>query len=107
VYGWPAYDGKDGFTGAQGALNAVETLGYGVYLWIAYQYGVAESNKMGRGAPGLLGRRKIVGREAGVAVLIAFAIAIMTLSKTVLYCECFWHQHFDRLRANELLRRVE
>jgi hypothetical protein len=92
VYGWPAFDGKDGFTGAQGALNALETALYGVYLWIAYAYGVQEAGKLGRGSPGILGRRKIVGREAGVAVLIAFATAIMTLSKTVLYCE---YLHFS------------
>lgn len=59
---------------------------YGVYLYIAYSYGVAEVGKMGRGSPGILGRRKVVGREAGVAVLIGFAVAVMTLSKTVLYC---------------------
>jgi hypothetical protein len=87
VYGFPSYDSHDGFTGAQGALNAVETFMYGVYLWIAFSYGVAEVGKMGRGSPGILGRRKIVGREAGVAVLIGFAVAVMTLSKTVLYCE--------------------
>lgn len=87
VYGFPAWDAKDGFAGAQGTLNAVETAMYGIYLYIAYSYGVAEPGKMGRGSPGILGRRKIVGREAGVAVLIGIAACIMTLSKTVLYCE--------------------
>ena len=90
VYGWPALDAHDGFTGAQGLLNALETAMYFGYLAIAYYYGVQEPGKQGRGAPGkLLGRRKIVGREAGLAVLIGFATAVMTLSKTVLYCELF------------------
>jgi hypothetical protein len=88
VYGFPAYEANDGFTGAQGALNAVETLLYFVYLYLAYFYGNQEPGLSGRGAPAkLLGRRKIVGREASLAVLIGFATAIMTLSKTVLYCE--------------------
>jgi hypothetical protein len=90
VYGFPAFEKGDGFPGAQGAMNAIETGLYGVYLWIAFSYGVKEGGKMGRGSFGILGRRKIVGREAGIAVLVGFAVAVMTLSKTVLYCELSW-----------------
>jgi hypothetical protein len=85
LYGFPALESRDGFTGAQGAMNVVETLAYAVYLYIAFAYGRPEMRK--KGPVALLGRRKIVGKEAGLAVLIGFAAAVMTLSKTVLYCE--------------------
>lgn len=90
-YGWPAYNEQDGFTAAQSALNAVETLGYVVYLWIVWEYGRQEGSR-GRGAPepesvGALGRARTVrGRMAAWAVLVGFGAALMTLSKTVLYC---------------------
>jgi len=104
VYGFPAFDNKDGFTGAQGALNALETAMYGVYLWIAYYYGVQEPGKTGRGAPGsLLGRRKIVGREAGLAVLIGFSVAVMTLSKTVLYWLNEYFSGFAHIGHNDFM----
>lgn len=88
-YGWPALEANDGFTGAQGIMNIVETVMYLVYLWIVYAYGFPESDKSGRGAPkAILGRRKIVGKEAGLAVLILWSAAVMTVSKTLLYCKC-------------------
>jgi hypothetical protein len=86
LYGWPAWEKGDGFTGAQGAMNVVETLFYAAYLYVAFVFGRPESHKKGAKAPlGVLGRRKIVGKEAGLAVLIGFSAAVMTLSKTVLY----------------------
>lgn len=91
-YGWPAWHANNGFTAAQSALNVVETIGYLVYLWIVYTYGVA-STAQGSGAPdkGVFGKlaeaRTVQGRWAAWAVLIAYGSALMTLSKTVLYCE--------------------
>ena len=84
VYGFPAVEARDGFTAAQGWLNAIETALYLVYVWFAFYYGHAEEGATGARA-GLLTRRKIVGREAGIALLIAYSAAIMTVSKTVLY----------------------
>lgn len=96
VYGWPAYDSHSGFTAAQASLNVIETLGYLVYLWIVYSYGRQEAVE-GTGAPskkyvGWLGKsRTVYGRWAAWAVLIAYGMAVMTLSKTVLYCKlCGW-----------------
>jgi hypothetical protein len=87
-YGWPAIEANDGFTAAQGWMNAVETIMYLVYLWFAYAYGIQEGDAQGRGAPsGVLGRRKVVGKEAAIMVLIGFSAAVMTVSKTALYCE--------------------
>jgi hypothetical protein len=92
VYGWPAWEAKSGFTGAQGMLNAVETAMYLVYLGIVIRFGV-QSSGQGVGAPdkGWIGKlgmsREIAGREAAIAVLIAYSAAVMTVSKTVLYCK--------------------
>ena len=103
LYGWPAWERGDGFPLAQGILNLIENALYIWYLWLVYRYG-QRSSQPGRGAPGLLanaenegalGRsighlgnaRVLSGWHAGVATLVAHAAAVMTLSKTLLYCE--------------------
>jgi hypothetical protein len=89
VYGFPHYEANEGFGPAQGLMNVVETALYIVYVYIAFKYGKKEAT-VGRGAPASklsLGRRKIVGKEAGLAVLIGFATAVATFWKTVLYCK--------------------
>jgi hypothetical protein len=73
VYGWPAVKNNDGFTSAQGLLNAIETAMYLAYLWVVFKRGDQ-------------GKRVVSGREGATAVLIGFSAAVMTLSKTVLYC---------------------
>ena len=72
VYGWKAWDEQNGFTAAQGMMNAVETAMYLVYAW-----GVLGSGTKGE------------GRKGAAVLLVGFAAAVMTLSKTVLYCEFF------------------
>lgn len=79
IYGWKAFNANNGFTGAQGMLNVLETLMY-IYYAVVY-YGNATP------VAALGGRKAVVGRKAAIAVLIAFSAAIMTLSKTVLYCK--------------------
>lgn len=102
VYGFRAWEAKNGFTAAQSLLNAVETVAYGCYLWGVWRFG-REENGAGEGAKRLPGRprkdavvrvveevrgwRVVEGRAAGRAVLVGFAASVMTLSKTVLYCE--------------------
>jgi len=92
-YGWPAYNAHDGFTAAQTALNIVETVLYTYYLGLVYRHGRPSATK-GRGAPkpstvGWLGEAKVVsGTVGGVAALVGFSSAVMTVSKTVLYCMC-------------------
>jgi hypothetical protein len=73
VYGWPAVEKVYGFTSAQGFLNAIETAMYLAYLWVVFKRGDQ-------------GKRVVSGREGATAVLIGFSAAVMTLSKTVLYC---------------------
>jgi len=76
VYGWKAFNANSGFTGAQSFMNIVESLMYVYYAVVYYQNSV----KVG-------GKKVIVGRKAAAAVLIVFSAAVMTVSKTVLYCE--------------------
>ena len=76
IYGWKAFRANNGFTAAQGLLNVVETLMYCAYLWLWYS----------RGRVNASGVRVVSGRVGALAVLIGFSSAVMTLSKTVLYC---------------------
>lgn len=93
VYGQPGWDNKDGFGGAQGLLNAVELVMYGLYAMIIYNHslpaaaGTGLQVSQGVGA-WLSGGRKVHGKVGNRAVLIGFSAAVMTLSKTVLYCTC-------------------
>ncbi|EKD13641.1 hypothetical protein MBM_08359 [Drepanopeziza brunnea f. sp. 'multigermtubi' MB_m1] len=92
IYGWKAYNEKNGFTAAQTLLNIVETAMYVYYLYILYAFG-RPSTAQGRGAPkrssvGFLGeQRSVAGPKGAAAVLLAFSAAVMTFSKTVLYCK--------------------
>ena len=73
-------------------LNAVEVVMYGLYLTIIYNHGKASAGgsglQIGEGARGwVAGGIKIEGKMGNRALIIGFAAAVMTLSKTVLYCE--------------------
>ncbi|KAI0455340.1 hypothetical protein F5B21DRAFT_194085 [Xylaria acuta] len=91
VYGWKAFNANSGFTGAQGFLNVVETVMYAYYALAYYQNAVSVG-----------GRKVVVGRQAAVAVLVAFSAAVMTLSKTVLYWLCEYYSGFDNIGHNSL-----
>lgn len=103
VYGWPGWESNDGFGGAQGALNAVETVLYGLYVMIIYYHSVPAPTGTGldvksEGLGGwLAGGRKVPGKNGNRALLIGFTAAVMTLSKTVLYCKLASHA-FERTR---------
>ncbi|KAK4988440.1 hypothetical protein LTR50_003954 [Elasticomyces elasticus] len=110
TYGWPAWNAHSGFTAAQGFMNFVESAGYVVYLWIVFVYGVQERRK-GRGAPkkGDMGSfawlsesRTVYGRLAAWAVLLGFATAVMTASKTVLYWLNEYFSGFENIGHNGL-----
>ena len=74
IYGEKAYGEHNGFTAAQATLNVVETLGYLGYLWVVWTHGDGENRVLG-------------GGWGGLACLTGFALSVMTVSKTVLYCE--------------------
>lgn len=92
VYGEPGWINSDGFGGAQGALNAVEAVLYGLYILIIYNHGVSvPGGKSALASEGVgawfAGGRRVPGKVGNRALLIGFAAAVMTLSKTTLYCE--------------------
>ncbi|THX59413.1 hypothetical protein D6D06_02074 [Aureobasidium pullulans] len=90
IYGWPAYNSGNGFTAAQTGMNVVEIVGYVYYLYLLYTYGRTE-DVQGTGAPDkqqvgkLAQSRTIYGKAAAKAVVLLYGVALMTLSKTVLY----------------------
>lgn len=94
IYGWPAYNARNGFTAAQTLMNVFETLGYLYYMWIVYRNaatvtsGRGAQKKLNKGFVWLLAGEKVVaGRTGAVALLVAYTASVMTLSKTLLYCK--------------------
>lgn len=89
VYGWPAWESGDGFTAAQTWLNLVELVGYLAYLGVVRWYGREGEERCWLGEKTVGGRwrkRMVVrGREGGVAVVLGFGVAVLTLGKTALY----------------------
>ena len=96
-------------------LNAVELVLYGLYALVVYNHGVPTTGGAGVQVQGkgdfLGGGRKVRGKTGNRAVLIGFAAAVMTLSKTVLYCK-FLHMMVmaverEREREREKERKKE
>lgn len=94
IYGWKAFNERNGFTAAQGSLNIVESLMYVYYLYVLYVHGTP-SKDHGRGAPKpsttgfrfLGSQRYVTGQKGAVAVVASYSAAVMTVSKTILYCK--------------------
>ncbi|KAF2275101.1 uncharacterized protein EI97DRAFT_401186 [Westerdykella ornata] len=106
VYGWPGWNNNDGFGGAQGALNLVETVLYGLYIMIIVNHGVPSARgkgvQVGEGARGWLsGGRRVQGKRGNRALLIGFAAAVMTLSKTVMYMLNEYFSGFENIKHND------
>ncbi|TAQ83802.1 hypothetical protein B7494_g7871 [Chlorociboria aeruginascens] len=105
IYGWKAFNEKNGFTGAQSFMNVVESFMYVYYLYLMYAYG-KPSTAHGRGAPKpatakfLSQQRQLHGRYGAVAVLVGFSAALMTLAKTVLYWMCEYYSGFENIGHN-------
>lgn len=89
IYGWPAYDSNNGFTAAQTALNIVESLMYVYYLYILYAHGKTSPAPSSKSpTAGILGQqRSVEGRDGVLALLVGYSAAVMTASKTLLYCK--------------------
>lgn len=98
VYGWPAFDAKDGFTGAQSSMNVVETIGYLLYLGVVWRKGGREGQ--GLGVKGRLGER-VEGEWGAAAALGGFAVSLMTLSKTVFYLLNEFHSGYKNIGHND------
>ena len=100
IYGWPAFEARNGFTSAQGVMNLVETALYGGYVWGCWVWGREQKDVEGRGVKlGAWGAmaRTVSGKKAAWLVVVGFSAAVLTVGKTVLYCECclssFWKYH--------------
>ncbi|KAF1994722.1 hypothetical protein P154DRAFT_526888 [Amniculicola lignicola CBS 123094] len=111
VYSPLAWEKNDGFGGAQGAINGIEVVLYGLYLRILLNHGLP--NKGGRGLQAgegvkgwLSGGRRVEGKIGNRAVIIGFAAAVMTLSKTVLYYFNEYFSAFDNIKHNDWITLV-
>ncbi|KAK3681781.1 hypothetical protein B0T22DRAFT_301476 [Podospora appendiculata] len=92
-YGFKQWNAGNGFTGAQGALNLVETVLYLVYLGLWWA-GRKDGNLSAQG---------VGGRRGALAVTVAFSAAVMTVSKTVLYWLNEYFSGFDNIGHNSPL----
>ncbi|KAB8236367.1 hypothetical protein BDV23DRAFT_153301 [Aspergillus alliaceus] len=107
MYGWPAFNARNGFTAAQTVLNLVESVGYIYYLWIVYRHGVSVSGGRGqrkakKGPMWMLKTDKVVsGRPGAIALLVAYSAFLMTLSKTILYWLNEVFSGFDSIGHND------
>ncbi|CZT49222.1 uncharacterized protein RSE6_10033 [Rhynchosporium secalis] len=107
IYGWKAFNERNGFTAAQTLLNIVETSMYMYYLYILFAFG-RQSHAQGRGAPsqskvGFQGQQRYVdGQKGAVAVLVAYSAAVMTFSKTVLYWMNEYYSGFENIGHNSI-----
>lgn len=96
IYGWPAFNARNGFTTAQTLMNLVETAGSLYYLAVIYargnpvvpSTGRPQQKKAHKGLTWLFTDDKVVpGRTGAIALLVAYSASVMTVSKTALYCE--------------------
>lgn len=89
VYSIEAYYSSLGWTGAQGLGNVFETLAYFAYAYIVIAYGRDEGRAEGfLGSLGAIGRkRRVYGFWGAVASLVGYTTFMVTVAKSVLYCE--------------------
>lgn len=116
MYGWPAIEAKNGFTSAQGTLNLIESLFYAYYLWVigirvisgdGFMRGVALKSMNICSRWDNADQSKIVirgGSDVAAAVVVCFASAVMTLSKTVLYWLNEYFSGFKNIGHNSWTR---
>ena len=94
IYGWKAIEEGNGFTAAQASMNIPETLFYILYLWIVYTKGIKSEVP----SPATISRvyvpRCLHGMPGAWAVVMGFAAATMTFSKTALYGESSFDMHY-------------
>ncbi|XP_014554270.1 hypothetical protein COCVIDRAFT_28664 [Bipolaris victoriae FI3] len=106
VYGWPGWENHDGFGAAQGVLNAIELILYGIYALTVYNHGQPAAGGTGvevsKDKGGFFaGGIKVRGKSGNRAVLIGFTAAVMTLSKTILYYCNEYFSDFANIRHND------
>jgi hypothetical protein len=90
VYGWPGWESNDGWGGAQGVMNVVEVVLYGLYISIVMNHGIPSANGKGvqvsEGVSSWLsGGMRVAGKRGNRALMLGFSASLLTLSKTILY----------------------
>jgi hypothetical protein len=80
MYGFPAWNNKVGFTAAQGALNLLESVIYCFYMYVVGKE-IVDWSYAG------IKNLEVRGKGVSLAVLLCFSGAVMTISKTILYCK--------------------
>lgn len=112
MYGFKQYNLHTGWTAAQGTVNAMETIAYGVYLYLVYAYGEQEP-RQGTGAPdkSLMGQfralsesRTVYGKVGAWAAVLGYSVAQVTFWKTVLY---WMNEAFSGILIYNLILRFE
>ncbi|EGC41020.1 conserved hypothetical protein [Histoplasma capsulatum var. duboisii H88] len=105
VYGWPAWNDRDGFPSAQSLMNLVETACYIFYLFVLFQYGTFDhgggrKSKTAKKSYFLDLRKSVSGRLGAIALLVVFSASVMTTSKTILYALNEVCSGFDHIGHN-------
>lgn len=105
VYSTEAYYSGLGWTGAQGLGNVFETLAYFAYMYVVIAYGRDEGRGNGLvGSLGAIGRtRKVEGYWGVIASLLGYTTFMVTIAKSVLYCE-LWRRLVGEYRITNTLQ---
>ncbi|KAE8149640.1 hypothetical protein BDV25DRAFT_155975 [Aspergillus avenaceus] len=112
MYGWPAFNARNGFTAAQTVLNVLECISYIYYLGIVYEQGVPASSGRGqrkakKGFKWMLNTEKVISGHTGAkALLIAYSASLMTLGKTILYLLNEVFSGFDNIGHNDIMTLI-
>ncbi|KAL2001711.1 hypothetical protein VTN02DRAFT_1351 [Thermoascus thermophilus] len=114
IYGWPAFNARNGFTAAQTVMNLVETAAYLFYLYVVYEHGTSTTPagraSQRRGPKGLMwflrGEKVVPGRIGALALLVAYSASVMTVSKTLLYWLNEVYSGFENIGHNSLATLV-
>ncbi|PLB46807.1 hypothetical protein P170DRAFT_466207 [Aspergillus steynii IBT 23096] len=114
IYGWPAFNARNGFTAAQSVLNVLETIGYIYYLVTVYRHGSsatasgrASQRKTKKGLLWLFKDEKVLpGRTGANALLVAYSASVMTLGKTLLYWLNEFFSGFENIGHNDAVTLI-
>lgn len=88
IYGWPAWNNHNGFTAAQSAMNIPESV---FYCWYLYIVALQVVNRRYEG----MSQLEVKGKGVNLAMLVCFSGAVMTVSKSLLYCESHFLGNYD------------
>lgn len=100
IYGLPAWESQNGFTAAQGTLNAFETAAYIYYLVTLYRQRGHIISRRSSSTTTPLATVRADDATMARAVLLVFATFAVTCAKTVLYALNEHHSGYRHVRHN-------